>query len=282
MNGLMIAAYAKAGFYFDNDVYISRAEEAACFLFSNLEIEPSSKSSSQLRLYHRYRDDESGIEGMLDDYMFLTKGLIELFQATGRINYLEKAISFMRTTCDQFWDKQKYGFFMNSNDSDTLIARPKEFFDGALPSGNSVALSNLYKLYKLTGDLKWKSYADQLIQAVSSFVSVAASSFTALLSSLYYEFTPGYEIVIVYPPSQKGLKEMLNVLRHSGIFQYTLLLKEGDHKSSKQNGSLDQLAPYTKSMKVQNGTATVYLCKDHTCQKPIIRVEEFQKKIDEA
>ncbi|MES0489380.1 MAG: thioredoxin domain-containing protein [Leptospirales bacterium] len=273
INGLMIAAYAKAGFHFSNEDYLRRAEKAARFVISNLEKSPADQNYSQLRLFHRYRDGESGIEGMLDDYIFFTKGLIELFQVTGKVEYLEKSILLMQTACEQFWDKKRFGFFMTANDSDTLITRPKEFFDGALPSGNSIALSNCYKLYKLTGESKWKSFAERMVEAASYYTSVAPSSFTAFLSSLYYEFASGYEIVIVYPASKTGLEGMLNVLRKSGMFHYTLLLKE------EKNPRLDKLASYTNPMQVLANTATVYLCKDHTCQKPITGIQEFQKKI---
>ncbi len=143
-NGLMAAAFARAGAVLDDSVFIERAETAVDFLNNSLRAKDG-------RLLHRYRLGEAAIPAFLDDHVFLTWALLELYDATLEVRYLERAIDLQDETISRFWDPKGGGFFFTAPDNEALLVRSKEVYDGAIPSGNSVAMNNLVRLAHLTG-----------------------------------------------------------------------------------------------------------------------------------
>jgi uncharacterized protein YyaL (SSP411 family) len=144
-NGLMITAFAKGYQGFGDQAYADAAGNAAQFILGNLK-------RADGRLLCRYRQGEGAHPGYLDDYAFLTWGLIELYEASFKISYLEEAIALNEAMIDIFWDRQGSGFYFTGKGNEPLITRSKEVYDGALPSGNSVAALNLLRLGRLTGN----------------------------------------------------------------------------------------------------------------------------------
>ncbi len=145
-NGLMIAAFAYAGRVFESSEYLDAAAGAADFILKTLYVEQDSRQV----LLHRYRNGTAGLPAHLDDYAFMTWGLIELVLA-GRTAYLDAAAALARTQCELFWDPEAPGFFYTSSAmGETLIARPKSIYDAAIPSGNTVSYHNLSRLARLT------------------------------------------------------------------------------------------------------------------------------------
>jgi len=142
-NGLVIAALATAARTFDNAEYEEAAVEAADFLLDTMR-------DDEGRLLHRYRDGDAAIRAHLDDYAFLTWGLIELYETTFHARWLDEALALLDESLDHFWDGDEGGFFLTADDGEELIVRPKEISDGAKPSGNSVQLANLLRLARLT------------------------------------------------------------------------------------------------------------------------------------
>ncbi|MCK4896521.1 MAG: thioredoxin domain-containing protein, partial [Candidatus Heimdallarchaeota archaeon] len=162
-NGLMIAALAKSARIFQNKDYLAAAEKSAQFILENMQ-------TADGNLLHRYRDGESAISGNLDDYAFFIWGLLELFEASFKTKYLEYAIDLNRRALEKFWDDEVGGFFFTSADSENLLIREKQIYDGAIPSGNSVAMLNLVKLGRILSDPKLEEKADVLMQNFASEV----------------------------------------------------------------------------------------------------------------
>ena len=131
-NGLMIAAFAKAGRVFENKKYTDAAEKAADFI--------NSKLTKDGRLLHRYRGGDAAILANIDDYAFFIWGLLELYESTFNIVYLKEAISLTDQMIKYFWDDTNYGFFFTPSDGEKLLVKQKEIYDGAVPSGNAVAM----------------------------------------------------------------------------------------------------------------------------------------------
>jgi hypothetical protein len=175
-NGLMIAALAKAGRALANPKYIQAAESAAQFIMDNMY--------QNGRLLHRYRDDQAAIPGMLDDYAFFIQGLIELYAATGERQYLDTARDLTFGCFSHFWDQDHGGFYLTPDDGEKLLTRPKEVTDGAIPSGNSVMLSNLLRLGRLTDDAELSQKANNLIAAFSGTVAEIPAGCTFFLCGL--------------------------------------------------------------------------------------------------
>jgi len=175
-NGLMIAALALAGHILGTDEYTQAAKRAARFIMENMYRDG--------RLLHRYRDGQAAIPGMLDDYAFFIQGLIELHTAIGEQHYLDTALDLTRTCLDHFWDSQNGGFYLTPDDGEELLTRPKEVTDGAIPSGNSVFLSNLLRLGQLTDNTELTQKANELITAFSGTVAEIPAGCTFFLCGL--------------------------------------------------------------------------------------------------
>ncbi len=156
-NGLMIAALTQAACVFGEQKYLDAASKAADFILANL--------FKDEKLQHRWRQGESGIDGMLDDYTAMMLGLIALYEAVGKEQYLTSTITMARIVKEYFWDQEAGGFFMTDARHMDLNARPKDFYDGAMPSGNAMASMALFRLGRLTHDQQWEQLSVKLWQA---------------------------------------------------------------------------------------------------------------------
>src|SRR5690606_20972821 len=150
-NGLMIAALARAAGALQDPDFAGAASRAADSLLEVLQ-------TADGRLMHRYREG-ADIQGNLDDYAFLIWGLIELYEAVFDVRYLREAVRLNQVLEEHFWDEEAGGFFFTADDGEELLIRKKEYYDGALPSGNSIALFNLLRLMHLTVDQKYEEKA---------------------------------------------------------------------------------------------------------------------------
>lgn len=138
-NGLMIAAFSLAYRVFRNREYLDAAEKADAFIISKL-----TKKDGGLRVW--YCDRDSGGKGFLEDYSYYIWGLLELYESTYKISYLQRALDINKRMIHDYWDEERSGFYMTTINSEKLIIRPKETYDGAMPSGNSVAAYNMIRL----------------------------------------------------------------------------------------------------------------------------------------
>jgi uncharacterized protein YyaL (SSP411 family) len=154
-NGPMIAALAKAGRVFDHKEYIAAAEKAMMFFEKNMVVDG--------RLMVHFRDGEVKNKGFIDDYAFLLWAYIELYESTLDLEYLHKATKLTKEMLKLFWDQQDGGFFFSGSDNEELLVRQKEAYDGAIPSGNSVAAVHLIRLARLTGDFEEKKCSSFLM-----------------------------------------------------------------------------------------------------------------------
>ncbi|MDJ0765177.1 MAG: thioredoxin domain-containing protein [Myxococcota bacterium] len=176
-NGLAIGALAIAARVFHDATYAEAAQKAAQFILSALTDEDG-------RLVHRYRDGASGLPAHLDDHAFLSFGLLNLFEATGDTTYLSKAAHLTHQMVTRFEDKAEGGFFLTSDDTETVLIRTKETFDGALPSGNAMALYNLVRLAGMTQQPEYKQAAQRTLVFFNTTVARGASAHALFLIGL--------------------------------------------------------------------------------------------------
>ncbi|MFW5863772.1 MAG: thioredoxin domain-containing protein, partial [Desulfohalobiaceae bacterium] len=182
-NGLMLAALASAGRILQSEDYTRAANNTADFLLQNMQDEHG-------RLLHRYRQGQAGIPGFLDDYAFLAWGLLELFRTSADQQRLEQAKSLISTAREHFRDEKQGGFYLNAQDSEIVLYRPREIFDGAIPSGNSALLYNLAWLQDLKQDSGYRKQVQELLQAFSGLVKKHPTGFTHFLSGLDMSLNP--------------------------------------------------------------------------------------------
>lgn len=267
-NGLMIAALAKAGRAFDHQNYIAEAKKAVRFINKNLVHEDG-------RLLHRYRDGEAAIAGHADDYAFLIWGLIELYEATFDIEHLQQAVELNKTFIGHFWDKDQGGFYFTGKGSEELLGRKKEVYDGAMPSGNSVALSNLLQLGRITDQTDWEEKADQMILLFSSQVQQAPTGFGQFLQGVHFALTPSYEVVIAGKKEDEATQEILHKLYSAFIPNKVVVLNEPN------TSDIHDLAPYTKDQPMKDGKATAYVCQNYSCELPVNDADEMMELLGE-
>ncbi len=266
-NGLMIASLSYVGRVLDNKNYIDQSEKAVKFILENL-------SNDERRLLARYRNGETVNLGILDDYSFFIWGVIELYLSTFKVEYLEKAIELTDKMIELFWDEDSHGFYLYGNDSEELIVRPKELYDGAIPSGNSVSAHILLKLYNITGTSKYLDKAEDLFKAFGSKAENTPTAYTFYASSLMTKNTPGSQIVLCGNVEDDEIQRMLKVCYKTYDPFRIVVISDGDDK-------LKALCPMLSDKTQIEGKATAYVCKNYSCKKPVTCVDELEKLLNE-
>jgi uncharacterized protein YyaL (SSP411 family) len=255
-NGLMIASLAIGGRTFNEPRYTAAAEKAAQFVLKKLR-------RSDGRLLKRYRDGEAGLPAHLEDYSFMTWGLIELYQTTFDIHYLEEAISINDLMLRHFWDEKDGGLFMTADDGEKLLVRSKDIYDGAIPSGNSVAALNLVRLGRITARSEYEEKADGIFKAFSGTVSSQASGHPQLMIALEFAVDESFEVVIAGDPQGKATQNMLKALWRPFVPNKVVLLRpDGDEPP------ITKLAAYTTTQTSSQNRPTAYVCQNFACKLP--------------
>lgn len=259
-NGLMIAALAYGGKVLKNDSYINEAKEAVRFIYEKLVREDG-------RLLARYREGEAAYLAYSDDYAFLIWGLIELYEATFDFQYLKKATDLNNDMYRYFWDKEDGGFFLYGEDSEELIWRPKEIYDGAIPSGNSVAALNILKLGKLTGDLELEERVKKMFKVFGGRVKEIPTAYSYFIIAVLYSNISGKDIVISCEQNNHDAKTLINEINKSFQPFTTVVLNNGDEE-------LYKIAPNVKEKASIDGKTTIHICENFSCRRPITNIEE--------
>jgi len=267
-NGLMIAALAKAARAFDEPKYADRAARAADFLLDTMRTKGG-------RLLHRYRNGDAAIPGMLDDYAFLVWGLIELHQATFEPRTLRAALDLNQTMRTHFEDDEQGGFFLAADDSEALLLRQKEYYDGAVPSGNAVAALNNLRLARLTGQTDLEAVAERVMRS-SAEIAEQPMAHTLMMSAAAFAAGPAQEITIAGEPGADDTDAMLDALR--GLYLPNAVV----HLRPPGEPEVTTLAPYTEAQTMRDGNATAYVCEHFACQSPTADPDEMVAQLRAA
>ena len=266
-NGLMISAFAQAGRAFQRPDYVERAARAADFCLAELRL-PNG------RLMKRWRMGQAGLPAHLEDYAFLIQGLLDLYEASWNPAYLVDARELTELAIDLFEDSEQGGFFLTAKDGEPLLTRPKEIYDGAIPSGNSIMAMNLARLGNMTGDQKFLDCLDHAFSAFSGFLQSNPSGAENFLHSLAFILHPPLEIVITGnaedPLTQSFLREMGSSFLP---FKSVLFLPSG-----KKNGELLRFSPHLKAFSFTE-EPTFFLCRDFACEHPRTQLDEVKKML---
>ena len=268
-NGLMIAAFAKAYQATGDKSYAETAEKSVRFILNKLR-------KTDGTLLRRYREGDAAYSGYLEDYAFLVWGLIELYEASFETSYLEEAISLNKLMTDIFWDGKNGGLYFTGDTNNKLIVRSKEIYDGALPSGNSIAALNLLRLSRFTGNVDLEEKAETLIRAFSKQISENPTGYTQLLSALDYAVGPVQEIVIAGDPDLDTTQDMIRAVQKRFLPNKVLLLKHEKAPGKR----LQALSPFVEAMQPINNQPSAYLCEQYTCNAPINNLEELETKLN--
>jgi hypothetical protein len=266
-NGLMIAALAQGGRMLSCRDYTEAAAKAAHFILDAMQ-------NGEGGLYHRFREGECAVRGQAADYAFLTYGLLHLYRSTFDIAWAEKAAALQEKMLNELWDEAAGGFFLVDARNRELPVRPKEIYDGAIPSANSVALMNLLWLSRLTGNTAWADKADQVIRAFAGTIGRQPSAFTFFLCGLDFALRPGQDIVIAGEPGSADAERLLAALNLTFTPNQVAQLKSDDNASR-----LAQFAGYTDGLQVVQGQTATHLCVGAACKESITDVQGMIDRI---
>jgi uncharacterized protein YyaL (SSP411 family) len=263
-NGLMIAALAKGAQAFGEPEYVEAARRAADFILGNIR-KPDG------RLWHRYRDGQVGVEANLDDYAFLVWGLIELYEAVFNTKYLEAALDLTGNMVRHFWDEHGGGLYLTPDDGESLLVRKKEIYDGAIPSGNSVAMLNLLRLGRMTANSELEEKAAKIGRAFSGSVKQLPSAYTQLMVALDFGIGPCYEVVIAGNAKAEDTKAMVKALGTRFLPNKVVLLNPDGRESLE----IAKLAEFTRNQSSIGGKATAYVCMNYNCKLPTTDINKM-------
>ena len=266
-NGLMISAFARSGQALNNKEYIDRAMQAANFCLKELR-------QSNGRLLKRWRQGKAGLPAHLEDYAFLAQGLLDLFEATQEPSYLIDAKQLVDLARNLFEDQTMGGFFLTAKDGEKLLTRPKEIYDGAIPSGNSIMAMNLARLWKITGNAEYNECLEKVFSAFSGFLQSYPSGAENFLHSLAFVLNPPHEIVLfgnLNSPDTRSFQEEVN--------RYFLPFKTFICSDPKKNNSkLLEIAPYLDAFSTVQ-ESTLFICRDLYCEEPINDLLKAKSKL---
>jgi uncharacterized protein YyaL (SSP411 family) len=273
-NGLMIAALAQASRTFgenpagDNQgKYIREAERAWNFLHDSLRQENG-------RLLHRYRDGEAIIPGFLDDYAFLAWGAFELYQTTLNVEYLEECQSLCEEMLRLFTKEETASLAFSAADNEKLFLENTEGYDGAMPSGNSVAAYTLARLGVLTNNTTFMDKAEAIINSFGEQIKNYPIGYAQMLSAMTVLQSSRKEIILAGDRTDATFMELQEAINKR--FQPYAVIAWNDNSEV-----IKKLIPYIEFQTAKGGKPTVYVCEDYACKAPVTSVEELEKVLGE-
>ena len=256
-NGLMLGALAMGGRVLDERVYTNAAKRAASFIFNNM-------LSADGHLLHRFYDEEAAVAANLDDYAFLIQGLLELYETTFNVDYLKNALNLNEYLLKHFWDEKNGGFFFVADNGEDLLIRPKEIYDGAIPSGNSIAMLNLLHLGRITADPDLEQKASKISRAFSENVRRSPAAYTQLMVAIDFAVGPSYEVVVAGTPRAIDTENMLQAINQRFIpNKIVIFLPTGPDLSK-----ILQIAPFARYQSTIDDKPTAYVCVNYSCKLP--------------
>ena len=267
-NGLMIGAYAMAARVLDDAAYAEIAVRAGDHLLNVLRAEDGS-------LYKVARLGQAAGSGLLEDYAFASWGLLELFETSQELRFLQTARELVDYMLVEFEDTDAGGFFLSSASGEQLIVRPKESTDGAIPSGNSMATLALLRLGRLTGQVKYETAAAKSLEGLSGTITRAPGNHTQFLMGLDFALGPTKEVVVTGDPADSKTKDALRRIHRPFVPGKVVILRP-----SSGYEALAKLVPYVELQSVVGEGPTLYLCQDFACQAPTGDVQSVVEALE--
>ena len=261
-NGLMIAAFARAGRLLGRDDYVADAQRAAAFIQAELW------RAADATLLRRFRQGQAGVEGYAEDYAYLISGLLELFQADGDPAWLEWALTLQRRQDELFWDDNEGGWFSTTGTDPSVLLRLKEEYDGAEPAASSVSVLNLLVIAHLTGAADPK--IDRTFGMFANNASMRGRAVPMMLAALstYHSGLP--QIVVAGEPGDAGTLALMTELRRRYMPTAIVVPLLDRHRAA-----VSRLLPWTTALDRKRGQATAYVCRDFACDMPATTPEEL-------
>ena len=264
-NGLMISALALGGAVLDEPRYAEAARRAAEFLLERMY---NPRTGVLLR---RYRQDDAAIPGFLDDYALFAQALLDLYEAQFDRRYLDLAVRLTEKQIELFEDRQEGAFFSTAAGDNSLVMRVKEDYDGAEPSGNSVAILNLLRLAQITARSDFRVSAEHALSAFAPRLSAAPVALPYLLAACEFRLSDPRQVILVGERGAEDTNSLVRALYSRFLPNRVVLLVD----SAETRKALAEGIPAVESMEKLDGRAAAYVCRNYTCQLPVSEASEL-------
>jgi len=248
-NGLMLGAFARASAVLGEEKYLAAAEKNLAFLQVKLW---DAKSKT---LFHRWRDGERDSVQLLEAYASLLSGAIDLYEATLEPKHLDFAIELAEAMLAKFYDAENGGFWQSAADSKDLILRVKDDYDGAEPSGNSVATLALLKLGAITGQKNFAQAAKETLRLFAHRLQQFPQAVPFMLHAVDFQLEEPWRVVIAGEAGSAKPKELLHAA-HS-VYQPNKII----------SGNAGAVEEFARTLPAKDG-AVVYVCTGNVCRPP--------------
>lgn len=254
-NALMIQGLCSAFQATGKTDYLAAAQKAANFIVSNMTMPDGG-------IYHVWREGVSKIAGFLDDYTYMANALLDLYEVTFLPHYLERSIHLVNLVLEKFWDN---GFYFTPEDGEKLVHRPRSPYDNTCPSGISTAVLALLRLHELTGKESWLDYAQQTLAQYHSAASQNPFNFAHLLAAMDFMQTSPVTLVFAGERSSPSLQKLVDISHR--IYMPSRILAFADD------------VPIGEGKQAVNAQASVYICRNQTCEQPLTSPNELKKRL---
>ena len=268
-NGLMISGFAKGYAISGLIKYLHAAKNAVEFIESKL-------ASSDGRLRRTFKDGQSKLNAYLEDYAFYVSGLLDLFAVNSEQKYLEKSIMYTDFMLQHFWDEKEGNLFFTSDDHEQLIARTKNFYDLAMPSGNSMAASNLLRLHYYTQNNGYLEKAVRIMKASSTSAAENPFGFGQMLNSIYLYVKKPVEVTVIVTDKGSNTNNSYSLAAwlNRQFLPHSIISIVHPSELAKLQRYL-----YFKGREAEGGQETAFVCRNYTCSLPIKSIEELERQL---
>ncbi len=263
-NSLMISAFTMGYKILRDEKYLNAAKSSATFLKTTMF-----RNSS---LLHSYRNGKAVLNAYLSDYAFLISALLDIYSLTFEKDWLKWAIDLVDLVNKKFTAADGGYYFAEAN-QEHLIARSKNPFDNALPSGNSIMVRNLVRLAEMTGEENYRRDALKSLKNFSSHLRQHPQAYSEMLIGLDYVLNPSRQIVIAGKRGDAMVQEMNKLLQTKFLPRTVVVLND-------ETAATQRLLPMVEGKTSLRGATQAYLCENFTCKQPVSTVKELHKLLE--
>lgn len=263
-NALAISALTKAFRVTGKDSYLKSALKTADFIIEKLY------DKVDKILYHRYCEGEVKFKGTLEDYSYFIKALIQLYEISFELKYLDLALELNELVIDKFYDKENGGFFNTESNEKDIILRIKDIYDGAEPSGNSIQLLNILYISKITGDKNYLKYFENTFSLYYDEIKKMPFSYPNMLYVLLLSALSFREIIFTGDKNSQEVKDILRYINEKYLPDKVIL---------NACPQMSDRFEYLKKMELNSLEIKFYVCKNYSCKLPVSDLNSIKKLI---
>ena len=265
-NGLMLQALAEAGAALGREDYLAAARNNAAFLLGNLR--------DGERVLRSWRDGRAKTLGYLEDYAMLISGLLALYEADWRPSWLDKARELADGMIALFWSEAEGVFYDAGTDHETLIVRPRDIFDNAMPCGGSAAAEALLRLARFTGEASYERYAERSLRAMAEMMANHPTGFGRWLAALDLHMATPQEIVVVGSQTDPATQAFLDV-----VFGAYLPNKVVAGFDPAAGDGAAEATPLMTGRTLVDGRPAAYVCERYACRRPVTEPDDLRRDL---